>query len=382
MDQDIGNAIAAYEAGDAAACVRLLLPDLGVTEDPRLLLLLGEACRMTGDDQTLLKAADRLLNVDPNALRALIWKGDIYARAHDTRRAMQYYTTALEQSARFQLPPTLRLELERVASKRARLHQQLYAYLDQYLTQHGLPQEKRSSRLVQSLQILSGAVQAEMALQRPTQQYLPGLPQQAWYDAQAYDWVQGVEAQTDAIREELLSVLQDDAAFKPYIEGDTHGPARNYQGLLNNPAWSAFYLWRDGQPVAENIARCPVTAAVLATVPQPMFPGRAPTAMFSLLKPQTHIPPHHGMLNTRLIAHLPLIVPEGCAMRVGDETRAWQTGKLALFDDSVEHEAWNNSNQTRVVLLFDVARPELDATELKAVALCFAAMDGFAGLPG
>jgi aspartyl/asparaginyl beta-hydroxylase (cupin superfamily) len=104
--------------------------------------------------------------------------------------------------------------------------------------------------------------------------------------------------------------------------------------------------------------------------------------MFSLLKPQTHIPPHHGMLNTRLIAHLPLIVPEGCAMRVGDETRAWQTGKLALFDDSVEHEAWNKSDQTRVVLLFDVARPELDATELKAVALCFEAMDGFASLSG
>ncbi len=86
-----------------------------------------------------------------------------------------------------------------------------------------------------------------------------------------------------------------------------------------------------------------------------------------------------GGFNGRLIAHLPLIVPEGCAMRVGDETRVWKTGKLAIFDNSVNHEAWNRSAETRVVLLFDLPRPELDDEEQRAIDLCFRAVDAYKG---
>ena len=64
-------------------------------------------------------------------------------------------------------------------------------------------------------------------------------------------------------------------------------------------------------------------------------------------------------------------------MRVGNETRPWRTGELTLFDDSVEHEAWNDSDDTRVILLFDVARPELDPQEARAVDLCFRAIDDY-----
>jgi aspartate beta-hydroxylase len=370
-------AIKALEAGDVAQCVAMLGPIVATSPDPRVALVLGEAARKTSDDTTLAMAADRLIALDPAMVRPLIWKGDIATRAGDARRGMQFYATALARADASPQHPTLAPELTRVRALVAALHRDLGQFVDDYLTTHDMPPARRSARIAESLRIMTGAASHDMVLQQPTVHYLPGLPQRAWYDRADFAWAAALEAQTDAIRAELLAILADDSAFAPYIEGDTHGPARNYQGLLDNPAWSAFYLWRDGAPVTPNIARCPVTAAALNAIPRPQIAGRSPTAMFSLLAPNTHIPAHHGMLNGRLIAHLPLIVPEGCAMRVGDETRAWATGALAIFDDSVNHEAWNHSAETRIVLLFDIPRPELDDDEQRAIDLCFRAVDAY-----
>ena len=79
--------------------------------------------------------------------------------------------------------------------------------------------------------------------------------------------------------------------------------------------------------------------------------------------PGAHITPHTGILNTRLLCHLPLVVPEGCWFRVGNEVREWETGKLTIFDDSIEHEARNTSAFTRTILIFDIWRPELHPEE-------------------
>jgi aspartate beta-hydroxylase len=377
MSPALAEAIAAFEGGDGARVIAVLSPSLETDPDPRAALLLGEAYRSVGDDAGLERAADRMIALDTAAIRPLIWKGDIWSRRRDERRAIQFYSAALHRAESGTVTPALAPELKRAARAVAELHDQLSIFLDQYLCDHGMPPEKRSARIITSIAMMTGQVQAEPNAQKPTVHYLPDLPDDGWYDAAPLAWATEIEQATDAIHAELVALLSGDGHFQPYIEGDTHGPARNYQGLLNNPAWGAYYLWRDGQPIAENIARCPKTAAALSRVPRPDIPGRSPTAMFSLLKPQTHIPAHHGMLNARLIAHLPLIVPPDCAMRVGAEARPWVAGKITLFDDSVEHEAWNNSNETRVVLLFDVARPELDAEEQRAVSLCFAAIDAF-----
>jgi aspartate beta-hydroxylase len=101
--------------------------------------------------------------------------------------------------------------------------------------------------------------------------------------------------------------------------------------------------------------------------------------LFSLLRPGARIPPHHGFTNARLICHLPLIVPPQCALRVGNETRSWTEGEVVLFDDSIEHEAWNSSNEPRIVMIFDVWRPELSAEERDLVAAVLAAVDSFGG---
>jgi aspartate beta-hydroxylase len=373
----LAQAVAALDSGDAEKAIRTLASSLDTDPDPRVALVAGEAARQTNDDAMLERAADRLLALDPSLVRPLIWKGDVRARAGDERRAVQFYGTALARADAMPQQPTLAPELKRIRTALRSLHNRLSAYVDRCLSDHGLPPDQRSERIAQSLRILAGQETVDLHLQRPTVHFFPGLPQCAWYDRADFAWAEAIEAQTDAIRVELLAVLADDTAFKPYIEGDNHGPARDYQGLLANPAWGAFYFWRDGQPVAENLARCPATAAALAAVPHPTIAGRSPTAMFSLLRPKTHIPGHHGMLNARLIAHLPLIVPEGCAMRVGGKTRPWRVGELTLFDDSVEHEAWNDSDETRVILLFDVARPELDPDEARAVDLCFRAIDAY-----
>ncbi len=102
--------------------------------------------------------------------------------------------------------------------------------------------------------------------------------------------------------------------------------------------------------------------------PQDVIPGRAPVAFFSALKPGTHIPPHNGATNTRLTVHLPLIIPPDCALRVGEQTHVWEPGKLVLFDDTIRHEAWNNSSQLRVVLIFSVWNPLLTEIERTLVS--------------
>jgi aspartate beta-hydroxylase len=380
MSPALTEAVLAFESGDMARTIALLGSQLDSESDPRAALLIGEAYRATGDDAGLEAAADRMIALDAAAVRPLIWKGDIWTRRRDARRAVQFYTAALLRAESRPVTAALAPELKRAADAVSALHDQLAAFLENYLCAHALPPEKRSARIGQSIAMMTGQLQTETSIQKPTVHYLPNLPDDGWYDAAPLAWATELERATDAIHAELVSLLSREDHFQPYIEGDTHGPARNYQGLLNSPAWGAFYLWRDGQPIAENVARCPKTAAALSRVPRPDIPGRSPTAMFSLLKPKTHIPAHHGMLNARLIGHLPLIVPPDCAMRVGAETRPWVEGKITLFDDSVEHEAWNNSDATRVVLLFDVARPELDAEEQRAVSLCFAAIDAFGNI--
>jgi aspartyl/asparaginyl beta-hydroxylase (cupin superfamily) len=147
--------------------------------------------------------------------------------------------------------------------------------------------------------------------------------------------------------------------------------------LLNDARWSAFHLYRAGQPIPEHAARCPATMAALATAPLPQIAGTAPMGLFSILAPRTHIPPHHGMLNTRLICHLPLIVPDGCALRVGAETRTVRAGEVLIFDDSIEHEAWNDSDAPRAILLFEIWRPELTAAERQALTVLFESVSGY-----
>ena len=147
--------------------------------------------------------------------------------------------------------------------------------------------------------------------------------------------------------------------------------------LLNDARWSAFHLFKNGERVEENAARCPLIMRLLELLPIPRIKRRSPMALISILKPGTHIPPHHGMINTRLICHIPLVVPSGCRLRVGAETRDVVEGKAMIFDDSFEHEAWNDGDAVRAVLLFEIWRPEISEDEKVALTAMFEAVTGY-----
>ena len=177
------------------------------------------------------------------------------------------------------------------------------------------------------------------------------------------------------MRDEFLALTADgDGGFAPYIRRLDNRPASS-SPLLEDASWGAAYLWQKGVADDRAIRQAPRTMAALARAPQPVIPGRSPMALYSRLRPGTHIAPHHGMLNTRLICHLPLIAPDGCALRVGAETRAWRFGEMLIFDDSVEHEAWNRGTQDRTVLLFEIWRPEIAPDEREILIRLFDAID-------
>ena len=191
-----------------------------------------------------------------------------------------------------------------------------------------------------------------------------------------FSWVEELEGKTGVIRAELVRALECEAdKFAPYIEKHSGAPVNQWRELNHSRRWSALHLWRNGARVEENLARCPETARALEAVGMADIAGNCPNAMFSALAPKTHIPPHHGETNARLVAHLPLIVPENCgALRVGFEQRPWRVGEALVFDDSIEHEAWTDSDELRVVLIFDVWNPALSAKDRELVnALTIAA---------
>jgi hypothetical protein len=230
-------------------------------------------------------------------------------------------------------------------------------------------------RFAEAIDILFG--RREIFHQQPSAFYFPGLPQRQFYEREEFAWAPALEAETAAIRGELLTLIEEGASFTPYVEAEEDRPSRDFHGMQDDPSWGAFYLWKDGTLIEDNAARCPRTVAALSRVPMSRIGTRTPSVLFSLLRPGAHIPPHNGMLNSRLICHLPLVVPPGGWLRVGNETRQWEPGKLLIFDDSIEHEAMNPSAEVRVILLFDIWRPELSEGERRGVSTVFEAIDGY-----
>jgi aspartate beta-hydroxylase len=370
-------ALAALRAGDAAKAQELFGQLMTNGRGAAFAWLgLGYARRDLGDAGGAMAAADEALRLEPRNLRALILKADLLAGSGDMPSSSSFYAAALRAAPTAgQIPADLQAELARARAAVERHAADYERHLRDALAAKGV--ETGDSRFGHSLDILFG--KRQVYVQQPRNYYFPNLPQAQFYDRADFPWLDGIEAAAADIRAELIEVLKEEGAFTPYVEAGINRPSNDYQGMLGNPAWSAFYLWKNGEPVPENAARCPRTMAALDAAPLSRIPNRTPSILFSLLKPGARIPPHNGLINTRLICHLPLIVPQGCGFRVGNDTRQWREGEAWLFDDTIEHEAWNDSAETRVILLFDVWRPELSDEERTAVAAMFEAIDAFTG---
>jgi len=345
--------------------------------DASILLGLAFACRQLGDKASAIAAIDKVLALDQTNLQALILKGDHLLEAGDNRAAVAFYASAIRRvSPRDKLPPAFQNDLRRAQQACETYAKQYEAHLRTELAARGFD-EHSTGRFAQSLDLMTG--KKRIYYQQPQHYYFPELPQIQFYERAMFPWLDTVEAATEDIRAELLGVLQQPNAFTPYVESHQNRPNIDATGTIDNPDWSAFFLWKNGEIVPENAARCPRTLEALKDVPFCRIAGRSPSILFSLLRPGAKIPPHTGMINTRLICHLPLIVPGQCRFRVGNDTRDWVEGKAWLFDDTIEHEAWNGSDKLRVVLIFDVWRPELTEEERRLVAAMIEAVDAFGG---
>ncbi|MCW3846619.1 aspartyl/asparaginyl beta-hydroxylase domain-containing protein [Sphingomonas sp. LB-2] len=324
-------------------------------------LLLATACRADNDPVGEEAAIDGLRGLDERDVRANIMKGDCRARAGDHRGSLGFYEAALLVAQSQPVPDSLVPEVRRAEAAVAEWRERLDAEREAALIARGFPVAGRSPRFQQALDILAG--RKRIYVQEPTGYYFPGLPNIQYFDTAQFDWAPGIEAATGAILEELNGLLAGMRGdFRPYLKADPNHARIDQNHLLDSPDWSVLFLCENGRNEEAVIARCPRTWAAVQTAPMPQF-ANSPTAMFSLLRAGARIPPHTGMFNTRLVCHLPLIVPPGCRFRVGNEVREWEVGKLLVFDDTIEHEAWNDSGEDRVVLIFDIWRPELSEQE-------------------
>ena len=211
--------------------------------------------------------------------------------------------------------------------------------------------------------------------QQPELGYFPGLTPRPFFDDQS--WMKPLEAHAPGIREELCTRLAEQRGFQPYFaEGDAaFRKARFGEGLKDAQDWTVAMLSFGGVR-QESAALFPRTMAAF----DDCFPGHGTGtheisyAALSAIKPGSHVPPHYGLCNFKLTGHLGLIVPDGrCEIRVGTEVRSWAEGKAMAFDDTYEHEVWQEASGLRVVLLFWVWHPDLTAVEVAVLKTLIAA---------
>jgi aspartate beta-hydroxylase len=332
---------------------------------PAIWANLASSLKALGRRMEELDAIEKALALEPRHLSALLQRGQYFEDVGDPRAAARSFQAALDSlPVGAEIPAHLKDAFAHaqaiVDADRAGLARALEEPLAQIREQHG---GQAQARVDMCLEQLMGKRRAYHS--QPTWMYFPELPAIEFFDRTMFPWLESLEAVAGEIRAELLRVLvADREGLQPYIDFPSGLPLDQFQELNRSRKWSAYFLWNQGQPQPGHISRCPVTARTLEeVVPRCRVGGRAPTAFFSILDPETRIPAHTGVTNTRLTVHLPLVVPPNCGFRVGGTTREWIPDRAWVFDDTIEHEAWNLSDTPRAILIFDIWNPLLTAVE-------------------
>ena len=349
--------------------------------DPMLLpawLNLATAQRLEGDLPGALATVDDVLRIEPLAFRSLLMRASLLEAMGRPRLAATAYGNALSQA-----PEDERLDegTRRAMAHAREFRARHFAEMEGFLRENaGTPggssaEARRMGGLTDHLLGKRRRFRSE-----PTHFFYPGLPSIEFYDREEFSWLPEVEAATDDVRAELLSVLDDQVAaadLEPYMQRSDTEPLEQWTELNKSLNWSAYHFAIYGRHFTEHRQRCPKTAALLDRMPQPDIQNRCPASLYSILEPKTHIPGHNGVANFRLLCHLPLILPGNCRFRVGASIREWKMGEALVFDDSIEHEAWNDSDHRRAVFIFDIWHPYLSADERDHIRRSLAAMDAF-----
>jgi aspartate beta-hydroxylase len=329
---------------------------------------LFQAFDLAGDLERGMASLDRALTIDPYYVPAVLMKAEILARLERMPESLATFRAIIAVGPNADsLPPPAREALahglELIEADDARRAAAFERPLAAVRAAHSGADFHRADAYVEQR-----TGRRKVYVQQPVDGHFPYLPALEFFPEAQFPWFAALEAKTEEIGRELLALLAEgDRGFRPYIAFGETEPVNQWAELNHSRRWSVWFFWEDGVRWGENCARCPATAAALEALPMLDLPGKGPTALFSLLEPHTRIPPHSGSSNVRATVHLPLVVPPGSGFRVGAETRTPEVGKAWAFDDTIEHEAWNDSDQARAILIFDVWNPLLSEAERAAV---------------
>jgi aspartyl/asparaginyl beta-hydroxylase (cupin superfamily) len=374
----ITQARAALERRDWVTAEALFKAAFAELADPQVALDHALCLRMLGRPAEALQRVEAALVIDPRHFIALLTKGALLERMGQSKAAAIAYRNALATAPPAErLPPPLVAQLDHARSAVKAHSEALAEHLERAVApvRQRFPDEPLG-RFDESVRIFAGL--QKPYLQEPLLLHYPRLPAIPFYDRALFPWIEALEAATPMIQGELLEVLaRKPEDFAPYIAFPPGTPVNQWGELNHSHRWSSFYLWRDGVRQDRACELCPRTAALLEELPLMYQAGFAPTVIFSQLDARTRIPPHTGSVNHRLLAHLPLILPGPAAFRVGAETRAWEMGRAWVFDDTIEHEAWNDADQPRVIMILDLWNPYLSMAERELVSAMMVASNDF-----
>ena len=375
----IQSAVVALRRGDARAALDLLQgAEPAGLEAVDILLNKALALRMLGDFSAALQALEGALAIDPYHLPALLSKGAMLERKAGPKLAAVTYRHALTVAeAAGPLPAGAAAAMQRarevVEADATQLHEHLRRATSALRTASADPALERFD---ESLDVFAGVQRSYR--QEPILLNYARMPSIPFYDRALFPWLPQLEAATPVIQEELRGALaQAPGEFDAYIQYPPGAPVNQWGELNHSRRWNAYFLWKSGIRQEGACRQCPRTAALLDTLPLMRQPGFAPTVNFSVLEPRTHIPPHTGSSNTRLLVHLPLILPGPARFRVGAVTREWRLGEAWVFDDTIEHEAWNDADAPRTILILDVWSPLLCDAERDLVSVMMSAKNAY-----
>lgn len=343
---------------------------------PELHINLATAMRESGNDDGEQAALEGALAIDQRHFMALVRLAELFERRGEDDRAAERWSGVLAMSVLLEdRTPAIDTML---ADAHAFVARQQAAFAEAVDT--GLAR-LRDGIAPGDRRRVDGCIDALIGRRRIYTNicsglHVPFLPADEFFDRAHFPWLAQIEAQTDIIRTELEALLAADSpGIQPYVVMQPGTPENKWSALDNRLDWGAFHLWKNGVRDDAACARCPQTAAAIEALPLADLPARAPSVFFSLLRPGTRLPAHTGVSNVRAIIHLPLIVPDKCGFRVGGETREWRVGEAWAFDDTIEHEAWNRSDQLRAILIFDVWNPYLTEVERDLLRAFFPVAD-------
>jgi aspartate beta-hydroxylase len=330
---------------------------------------LAAALRALNRTDEEMKALEKVLSIEPRNVSALLQKASLQEQQGEPRAAAMTYRVALNLvPPGLELPPAVRQQVQHARACVDANNRFLEGFLETRLRDlRARHPGERLSRFERCLDIV--LQKQRIYRQQPTFMYFPELPSIEFYERGDFPWLESIEAATDDIRAELMSLLADGpATLEPYVLIRDGSPVDQWKELNRSRRWGVYFLWKEGKPIEEHIARCPRTVAALKSWPRWEIPGYGPSALFSVVDAKTRIPPHTGVHNTRLTVHVPLVIPPGCGFRVGGESRVWELGKAFVFDDTIEHEVWNDADVPRAVFIFDIWSPFLSRAERELVA--------------